>query len=471
MTGVSGADATVFSVNQSVVKARGSYGKNMGESFAGIMSDSQSQMETSKETLPAKESENVKQVAEKFANGSRDKISQEKQDVEDNTKGLSEETNEHEMDHIQETAKELAENIAKTLGVSEEELLEAMENMGISLMELTNPVNLAKLTAEVVAETDVMTLITDENMFSSVEELSGQIAQTVEELAKELGVNVEELTTKLNEAVENLSFKEQLSFTTNEVQTEVTQSVNEVLSDVEVSENISETPKETQTYGNKEESKETVVLDKAMVNEHSTDKEIGGKQSDHNGANHQAGNSFQQTVVTEDLTTVTRTETPIFTSDIDVERILNQIGERVKIINKEEFSSMEMQLHPASLGNLQLQVKAKEGIITAQFTTENEAVKQVLEAQVIQLKERLEASGVKVEAVEVMVASHGFERNLEKGSSGEQNNYTAKKVARRKINLNIMDEEDLELENVEKQARDIQVDMMRRNGNTLDYMA
>ena len=67
MTGVSGADATVFSVNQSVVKARGSYGKNMGESFAGIMSDSQSQMETSKETLPAKESENVKQVAEKFA--------------------------------------------------------------------------------------------------------------------------------------------------------------------------------------------------------------------------------------------------------------------------------------------------------------------------------------------------------------------------------------------------------------------
>ena len=132
---------------------------------------------------------------------------------------------------------------------------------------------------------------------------------------------------------------------------------------------------------------------------------------------------------------------------------------------------MEMQLHPASLGNLQLQVKAKEGIITAQFTTENEAVKQVLEAQVIQLKERLEASGVKVEAVEVMVASHGFERNLEKGSSGEQNNYTAKKVARRKINLNIMDEEDLELENVEKQARDIQVDMMRRNGNTLDYMA
>ena len=83
----------------------------------------------------------------------------------------------------------------------------------------------------------------------------------------------------------------------------------------------------------------------------------------------------------------------------------------------------------------------------------------------------MEASGVKVEAVEVMVASHGFERNLEKGSSGEQNNYTAKKVARRKINLNIMDEEDLELENVEKQARDIQVDMMRRNGNTLDYMA
>lgn len=455
---VSGADAAVFSFSQSIAQTKDGYGKNFGQSFAGVMSDSQSQMEAPKETSKAVSRETAKQTSEKFGSSKVDKISKETRTVENVTEDQNTESTDQLSEQIQEKAGELVKNIAETFGVSEEELLEAMENMGISLMDLTNPVNLAKLAAQVMEEADGMTLITDEKLFSQMKELSGQVAQTIEEVADNLGMNVEDLIVKLDNAVESLLAQEQTAFPM----------------EGEVFENVNEAPTEApgEKMSNMNSNKEMVTLEKVQVNEQSAGTKLHEKQNNQSGENQQTTSSFQQAMFTEEQTVTTEAKTPIFTSDIDVESILNQIGERVKIINTEEFSSMEMQLHPESLGNLQLQVKAKEGIITAQFTTENEAVKQILEAQVVQLREKLEASGVKVEAVEVMVASHEFERNLEKGSEGEQNHYATKKVTRRKINLNVPDgEDDLDLEEDEKQARDIQVDMMKRNGNTLDYMA
>lgn len=468
MTRVSGTDAALFNFTQAVSQTKAGYGKDLEQSFASVMSDSQNQMESSKETMQPKETENVKCAAEKLGNTSKDKISKETKTEETKTDCLNEDVAEKEAEVIEETAKELVTSIAKTLGVSEEELLEAMENLGISLIDLTNPMNMAKLAAAVMEEADGMTLITDENLFTQVKELSGEVAQTMEELAKELGMNVDELTVKVNEAVESFSLKEQMPVETESQQPDVSQTVSEAFGEVENAKEAVETSEEPV---NKDNTKETVTLEQVQAEEPSAEKEVHGKQNSHNETNEQAGNSFQQTVATKEVTAATQAETPIFASDIDPESILNQIAERVKIVNKEDFSSMEMQLHPESLGNLQLQVKAKEGIVTAQFTTENEAVKQVLEAQVVQLKEKLEVQGVKVEAVEVMVASHEFERNLEKGSDSEENNYAAKKVTRRKINLNVLEDEEETLDEDEKQAVDIQKDMMRRNGNTLDYMA
>ena len=74
------------------------------------------------------------------------------------------------------------------------------------------------------------------------------------------------------------------------------------------------------------------------------------------------------------------------------------------------MTQMEMELHPASLGNVRVQVAAKDGVITANFTTENESVKAALETQVVTLKNQLEEQGIKVEAVEVTVSSNAFER-------------------------------------------------------------
>ena len=132
-----------------------------------------------------------------------------------------------------------------------------------------------------------------------------------------------------------------------------------------------------------------------------------------------------------------------------------------------------MQLHPASLGTVNLQLTARGGSITAQFTVQNETVKSAMEAQIVQLKEQLENQGVKIEAVEVTLASHGFERNLNEQNQGKGEQQASDKVKanRRKI-INLNDYDSLEsMEADTDDATRIAMEMMSSNGNSLDMLA
>lgn len=440
------------------------------------MNESRNQTESAPETVKTEtvKTETVKtesteaggEAAKKPGENHLDKISKEAQASEKTVDRLDEE----ETGQMQETVKELVKEIADALEVTDQEVISAMETLGMSFGELTNPVNLARLTTEVLEEVDGLTLVTDEALFSKVTELSNRITQTVEELAKDLGVETEELVSLMEEAAKDTLSEEQIPLKQEEVGKKTEQIPQETFEKLEVSKEKHVVQKETET--NESTGKEETALETHMVKEQAKDEGLQKDKGESHSKNQTTAFFQQQTVFAEEGGDSVRFgPLDVPTTSIDPESILDQIGEMVKITNKEEYTSMEMQLHPESLGTLHLQIRAKEGVITAQFTTENEAVKQVLEAQVVQLKERLEAQGVKVEAVEVMVGSHEFERNLEKGNSNGENTYAPGKVTRRKINLNVLDdEEEADLEEEEKEALGIRRDMMQRNGSTLDYM-
>ena len=121
------------------------------------------------------------------------------------------------------------------------------------------------------------------------------------------------------------------------------------------------------------------------------------------------------------------------------------------------------------LPKLQLQVAVKNGTMTAHFTAENEAVKSAIENQVVQLKENLDQQGIKVEAVEVTIASHEFERNLQQGNRQNQEE-ESKKSQKGKVNLNLNGIESLEEEDLTGEER-LEAEMMLQNGNTVSYTA
>jgi flagellar hook-length control protein FliK len=146
--------------------------------------------------------------------------------------------------------------------------------------------------------------------------------------------------------------------------------------------------------------------------------------------------------------------------------IMNQIMDYMKTSVKEDTSSLEMQLHPESLGTLQIHLASKGGVVTANFITQNETVKSALESQMIQLKESFEEQGVKVNAIEVTVQTHEFERNLDQGRGESKNREPARRTRIRRINL----EEPMAAEDME-QADALAVDMLSAGGNTVDYTA
>ena len=131
---------------------------------------------------------------------------------------------------------------------------------------------------------------------------------------------------------------------------------------------------------------------------------------------------------------------------------------------------MEMQLNPENLGKIYVQVTAKEGVATAHLAVQNEIVKEALENQTIQLRENMNQQGIKVEAVEVTIASHEFERNLEQnqqGSAQDEQREQASKSPRRNISMNQLDE----LSGLMSEEEMLVAKIMRDNGNSVDFTA
>ena len=184
----------------------------------------------------------------------------------------------------------------------------------------------------------------------------------------------------------------------------------------------------------------------------------GGMPLQNGDVNVQAADSTSGTSVSEQTVSYTSNAT----------EIADQILDQMKTVTDGDFSDVEMQLHPATLGTVRVHVTNNAGVITASFITENEAVKAAVESQMVRLNEQFEAQGIRVEAVEVTIASHNFEGNLESntGSKGEETGNGTKRTRR----IDLGDDGDIDTSSMEDDER-IAAEMMAANGNKVDYMA
>jgi flagellar hook-length control protein FliK len=138
---------------------------------------------------------------------------------------------------------------------------------------------------------------------------------------------------------------------------------------------------------------------------------------------------------------------------------------RVNISN--ESTSLEMNLNPENLGRVSLNIQSRDGVMTAQITTENDAARAALESQLQILKDNFEAQGVRVEAIEVTVSSFSFSdsRNAESEAREhpEENGRVGRTGRRTGTAQTVSDEEQLQ-ERLEQEV-------MEQNGSTVSYTA
>ena len=169
------------------------------------------------------------------------------------------------------------------------------------------------------------------------------------------------------------------------------------------------------------------------------------------------------------MTEVQQTENLGASREVDTQDIMRQIMDYMKVQLKPETTSLEMQLHPANLGTLQIQMATKGGSLTANFITQNEAVKAALESQMVQLQQSFEEQGIKVNSIEVTVQPHAFEQNLEQGRGNNSNQNQPGRGRNRRINLDALQDE-AEFGSLTEEEQ-LAAEMLRAGGNTVDYTA
>ena len=154
---------------------------------------------------------------------------------------------------------------------------------------------------------------------------------------------------------------------------------------------------------------------------------------------------------------------------VDTTQILQQIAEQIRVVVTPDTTSMEMQLNPENLGRIYLNISSEEGVVNAQFIATSEVVKEALEAQLATLRENLNQAGVKVDAIEVTVESHAFEKNLEQNQKDNSQEFVQeqKEGRRRNLTAETLDE----LAGVMTEEETLVAQIMKDNGNTVDFTA
>ena len=329
-------------------------------------------------------------------------------------------------DTVKEVCEDIKDAIKEEFDVSDEDIKVAMELLGLTALDLLSTAKVAEL-IEQLTGTDALTLITNEDMMQSFNNIINVVDEANADIAGMLGVKTEEVGIVLGQ--------NDIAPVVNSEDTAKQDNVKE--SDAKnADDNIN------QTVDNQESLSE--VLAKKITTE------SDGKAKNNMSESNEANNKVTYADVADNMiSNITDTFADIITEDISRVKeadIVNQVIDSVKLMASRELTSMKVMLNPEHLGSVHITVTARNGIVSAQIAAQNEQVKTALENQMVTLREQFESQGLKVDAVEITVMAHSFEAGQNFGQSESERKQGESKV-HRKLDLSSFDdelEEDLE---------------------------
>lgn len=386
--------------------------------------------------------------------------------------------------------------LKEKLGVTDEEITDAMQKLGLTVADLIQPNQLTQLTAELTGSENIGELLCNDSFMEIVNEIGGLSQDLLDDLGmtsqmftetvaaasqvvtapESAGIeqlpemqvteNVNADKTAANDNQMNSVLKEEKTVQTasDADEVEIQKQEDNIILQKEVAE-------ETDNTDDMQE-KTTLSEDNSLMQEETDTKADDGQTGNRN----ESGNTSNQTAFVSQEHTVdpaaakTPETVPEFSRQLDTLDLIRQVTEFTKVTVREAQTTMEMQLNPEHLGKIYIEVTTKEGNVSAHIMTQNELVKEALEAQMAELKQSMSQAGVKVDAVEVTVGSHEFEKNLEQNAKQEERQAEEQEKASpktRRINLDDLDE----LSGVMSEEEALVAQIMADHGNSVDYTA
>lgn len=405
-----------------------------------------------------------------------------------------------ELGGYEETA---VASISEALEVTDEEVRSALDVLGMTVFDLLNPQNLGQLVMQLTGMEDSTQLL----MNPDFQKLMNDIGQLGSELMNQLNLEMGQLNELIRrmdmltepsvfeETMENLpvdaaSTVEDLMGATEGIQT--TENQPTAVTGEEIPLTGHPAAKEQNQNGHSVAKTEEDQTAHTVLQEHPEDnlrqqtdfeQEFSGRQEASQqtegfertdaaveNENPAAADVFEMpvSVPTAEMPQVSNAYSS-YTS-VDTLELIHQVVEHVQTAVREDTASIEMQLNPEHLGRVYVNLTSRAGTVSAQFTATSEAVRAALETQIVELRENLNQAGVKVDAIEVTVASHEFEQNLEQNARQEERQAAEQESqnrGRRNITLDALDE----LSGVMTEEEALVAQMMKDNGNSMDVTA
>lgn len=371
-------------------------------------------------------------------------------------------------------AKEVEAQVKQLLkdvtGLSDEELEQNMLQFGFTVADFFDISALQQFVVNINGGDELSFLLTDENASSQFGQLLQGLTQ-LEEQFPDIQNLLDTISDQLSEEMLSQSVvPEEQNFAG--IMADQTEKQDNVLSEPGVAKNSEQTTeqapvivveKETGDASQKMSGDSQSQMD--MTDMHNTE------DMEFHSENDNPVSVFAQNLVHAQNSAAVSVagQSSALTAGADVQQmmdIVNQVVEQIKISLKEDSTSMDMMLNPESLGRLQLTVESKGGVMTANFVVQSEVAKEAVESQIQVLKTQLEEKNIKVDAVEVNVSDFDFEGSaMAQGEHSNQSGHSSS-FARRSLNLESLEEEDVLTE-----AEELAVKVMQQEGNRVDYTA
>lgn len=436
------------------------------------------------------ENDEMKEIIQKHFGNSEKEIVYSDNEIEENIEEVTE--------AVSSAISGIINLIADNLNLEPEKVIEAIDNLGFDATDMldTNVIN--DIVKELTGMESVMDILTDKELSEMIKNIYMEIGEIEELFEKDFGISKEQLTDILQNNVDLTPvtdktddiFKSEVSGQSaekiisedsnsvkNTVYNETDKDVsNDVMSVNKTDVENEEVEPDNSSSQNNDYGKENQYMKDdnltMTVDDNVSNKTEGLKteslKAENTKAEHQENSAHESSGnnTINFLNGIKETVVEMIAGEDNglADKIVKQITDDIRMYARQDTTSLEIQLEPETLGKVSLTVASKSGVVTAQLVVQNEVAKEAVESQMATLKESMNNQGIKIEAIEVTLASKEFEENLDKhGDTSEH------QEQRNKRNLTNEDLSDFSGINISDE--DIKEEIMKEMGNTVSYTA
>ena len=272
--------------------------------------------------------------------------------------------------------------------------------------------NLEPLKLEAEELVSKLTQFLDEDNLSFIKEDMGKVVEDFEELISSFDKELYKLNIFPKEKAMDLT-KDKVETTLNEIKTTIKSledNINQLMEDDYTSFNDEEKPSDIDNDKQNEEIEFEEVYDKEKTVPRESEPIVDNIDMEEIQTEEADGNP-QYLIMDKSKVVENKELTNKNLPEVDKKELIDQIVNKAKFILDDNKQEIKIKLKPEILGELMLKMEVEKGSVLAKIMVDNYRTKELIEANLYQLKQDMKENGLEIKTFEVFVGSNNdFDR-------------------------------------------------------------